>query len=156
MTTVLWDEVEPHGLLVEPLERFEQTLAALARLRAVSTLGELRRAELPAWARMVVTRFESSLEENGEPSGDDVAFRYDRISRRVVDAVPLPTDVDATEAWLGTDLLRLHARITSAPPGGDVDEYRAQNREAFLAALRYAGFIPLHRPGFYTELLRSC
>lgn len=156
MTTVLWEEIEIDGLIVEPLERLDETLAALKMLRSASNLGELRRAELPGWAREVVASFELSLEDNEEPSGDDVAFHYDSIGEQVAYAVPLPIDADDTEAWLGADLLKLHAEVSGASPGGHAGEYRIQNREVFLAALRDAGFEPVHRPGFYAQLQSAC
>jgi hypothetical protein len=153
MRQVLWEEAEWHGLVVEPADRFEQTQATMRILRGASSWGEVRAAELAPWARQLLEQHEEYIADDmdAKPADDD-PWNYEEISESVVEVIPLPHDAENTQSWLGRDLLKAHAEISGASPGGQSDGYRIQDRDAFLAALRDAGFEPVHQPGLLQQL----
>ena len=156
MPQVLWEDTELYGFVVEPAERFEQTLATMRTLRSASSWGEVRAATLAPWAATLLAQLEEYLaDETGTVPVDDEPWDYEQISESVVEVIPLPYDADSTRAWLDPGLLAAHADISGASPGGHSDSYRIRDREAFLAALRDAGYEPMHRPGLLQQLFTA-
>ena len=156
MTQVLWEDTELYGVVVEPAERFEQTLAIMRTLRSASSWGEVRAAALAPWAAAVIAQLEEALaDETGTVPGDDEPWDYEQISESVVEVIPLPHDADSTRAWLDPALLAAHADISGASPGGHSDGYRIRDLDVFLAALRDAGYEPVHRPGLLQQLFTA-
>lgn len=156
MQKVLWEDAELYGLVIEPEVRFEQTVATMQTLRTASTWGEVRAAELAPWAQRLVTQYEQDVEAfDGTVLADDQPWQYDDISESVVEAMPLPHDVASTRDWLDAELLEAHAEVGGASPGGAIDGYHVRDRDAFLNALRDAGYEPEHRPGLLDELFRG-
>jgi hypothetical protein len=156
MTTVLWEEAELYGFVVEPADRFEETLATMRALRQASNWGEIRAAELAPWGRRQIEQYEEHLADELEAvPGDDEPWDYEDIAESVIEVMPLPHDAANTAAWLGRDVLAAHAEISGGSPGGHIDSYRIRDRDGFLAALETAGFEPVHRPGLLQELFNA-
>lgn len=156
MTQVLWEDTELYGVVVEPTERFEQTLATMRTLRRASSWGEVRAAALAPWAASLLAQHEEYLaDETGAVADDDKPWDYEEISESVVEVIPLPHDADSTRAWLDPPLLAAHADIAGASPGGHSDGYWIRDIDAFLAALRDAGYEPVHRPGLLQQLFTA-
>lgn len=156
MREVLWEEDEMYGFVVEPAERFAETCATLESLRDAETWAEIRSAQLATWARLLVDEFEQELiDELGSEMSSDEPFVYDEIADLVSEAVPLPHDAGHTASWLGMEILTGHSTISGASPGGHGDSYSVKDRDAFLQALREAGFSPVHRSGMLKQLFMT-
>jgi len=153
--TLLWEETELHGLVIETEERFEQTLTTMRTLRRASTWGEVRTVELAPWARQLLEQHEEYLADEGEVPANETRWDYDDISESVVEVIPLPHDAEQTRRWLGTELLDAHADVGGASPGGNIDGYRIRDQDAFLDALREAGYEPEHRPGLLEQIYNA-
>ena len=155
MTTVLWDLDEADRLVLEPENRMQQTMRALATLRQANTVGELRQAELPGWAEQIVESRVELLEDEGVDDVDAAAWRWSEVSELVVDAVPLPWDAGSLTQWLDEDLLHEHATVGGASPGGHSDTYRVHDPAGLLADLQRQGYTLERRPGLAEEYFRA-
>lgn len=155
MTTVLWDLDETGRLVLEPKDRMQQTMQALAALRQASTVGELRRAELPSWAEQVVESKVELLEDEGVDDVEATAWRRSEMSELVVDTVPLPCDAGSLTQWLDEGLLHEHATVGGASPGGHSDTYWVHDPAELLADLRRQGYKLERRPGLAQEYFRA-
>ena len=155
MTTVLWDHDESDGLLLEPEERMHETLRTIETLRQAVTVGELRRADLPAWAEQVVEGTLESLEDQDVDDIDGAAWDWSQESEAVIDTVPLPWDAASLTQWLDKDLLDKHAEVGGASPGGHTDGYQVRDHQALLADLDRHGYTLERRPGLREAFYRA-
>ena len=155
MTTVLWDHDETDGLVLEPEERMHETLRTVETLRQATTVGELRRADLPAWAARVVESTVEHLEHEEVGDIDGAAWNWSEESELVIEVVPLPWDVASVTQWLDKDLLAKHAEIGGASPGGHIDTYRVRDQQALFADLERHGYTLEHRPGLREVFYRA-
>ena len=154
MTTLLWDEDQYEGLVVEPADRLDETLATIAFLKQVATLGELRSRDLPKWAAGLVTSTEERLRVDDIEATEDVEVTWQDLAESVLDVVPVPWDAASVTDWLDEELLAAHAHVSGATPV-NIDGYDVADRDAFLAALRERGFELQHRPGLVQEYHRA-
>jgi hypothetical protein len=151
MTNVLWDRSDQNGVVVESEERMLSTFRAHDLLRSGSTVGELRRADLPDWARRVVEAVVEGAEEEGDTVTDDTPWDYPSDMLAEGSFIPLPDEYGAAVDWLGEEFLREHADYLHATSPMDVDRYRVRDKDLFLAALQGRGFTIQHRPGLMAD-----
>jgi hypothetical protein len=155
MTTVLWDHDESDGLVLELEERMQESLRAIEILRQASTVGELRRNDLPAWAEQVVEGRVESLRDEDVDDIDGAEWDWSEDSEAVIDVVPLPWDAASVTQWLDKDLLTKHAELGGASPGGHIDSYRVDDHQALLDDLELHGYTLERRPGLREAFYRA-
>lgn len=155
MTTLLWDQDETDGFLLEPEERMQETLRTIETLRQAETVGELRGIDLPGWANRVVAATVEHLRDQDVEDIDAAAWDWSEESEVVLDAVPLPWDAASVTQWLDKDLLVKHAEIGGASPGGNINTYRVSDPQALIADLEDHGYTLKRRPGLREAFYRA-
>lgn len=154
MTVVLGDETDGR-VVVEPEDRMAATLRAVRLLKEAATVGELRRADLPPWAREVVETSVDDAEDDGATITDDTTWTDPSDVLIESTAVPIPDEYSHAADWLGEHFLREHADYVHATSPMDIDRYRVRDRDSFFAALKARGFALRHRPGLMDEFRAS-
>lgn len=155
MTVVGWDDSDYNGVVVEPEDRMASTFAALELLRGADTIGDLRAADLPEWARLVVDAVVENAEDDGDTVTDRTPWEYPSDMLAEHSFIPVPDEYGAAVDWLGEDFLREHADYLHATSPMDVDRYRVRDRNSFFAALEGRGFTLRHCPGLMDDFRSS-
>lgn len=132
-----------------------ETLRTIETLRETSTVGELRRVDLPAWANQLVESRVELLEDEGVDDTDAAAWDWSEESEAAIDAVPLPWDAASVTKWLDKDLLAKHAEIGGSSPGGNIDTYRVRDPQALIADLEGHGYTLQRHPGLREAFYRA-
>jgi hypothetical protein len=126
VSVVLWEEDAQSGVIVELEEQRQKNFRSFEALRSAATVGEIRAADLAPWARSIVDSYLEDLAWDRQDDGDEVTtvsddepWDYGDVAELVMEAAPLPHDAMVAASWLGTDLLREHAAVGGASPGGE-------------------------------------
>lgn len=159
MPVVLWEENRDGGVVVELEEKRQENFRSFEALREAKTVGEIRRADLAPWARSVVEGHLENLawdrDDDGEEEPvvhDDEPWEYeDEVQDRIMEVAPLPHDARVTAGWLGADFLNEYASSGGASPGGNIDVYSVEDKDAFLAAIEKRGYTLKHYPDLMEE-----
>jgi hypothetical protein len=162
VSVVLWEEDAQSGVIVELEEQRQKNFRSFEALRSAATVGEIRAADLAPWARSIVDSYLEDLAWDRQDDGDEVTtvsddepWDYGDVAELVMEAAPLPHDAMVAASWLGTDLLREHAAVGGASPGGNIDVYSVADTDAFLAAIEERGYTLRRHSGLMEEYWRA-
>jgi hypothetical protein len=150
---VLWDDTHLFTLTLADEHALDKQ--AFVTLTSAKTFAEVRNAQLPSWAEMVLESAEEALaEETDMGEGSDVPGAAPWcIPEEAVDLVTVPWDVEHLRAWLPAVIIEEHFVVEGASPGGNIDGYEPKSLEDLLLALVAAGFEPERNDQVYEDWL---